>query len=410
MGKLNSIFVQRAQKPGLYGDGNGVYLQVSKGGCKSWIFRFMLNNKSRAMGMGSIELVSLSEARLKAFECRKLLLDGVDPIESKRSLRNAQSLLDAKTLSFEQCAKSYIDSHKPSWKNAKHADQWANTLRTYANPIIGHLAIQDVNTALVMKVLEPIWYSKTETASRVRNRMELILSWATVRGFRVGDNPARWRGHLDKLLPRRTSIQKVKHFSAIPIEELSVFMEKLRGLQTIVARGLEFQILTACRTNEAMGARWSEINLQEGLWTIPASRMKAEREHRIPISERGLEILQAIKRTSNSAFVFPGKNGGPLSSNAFLALIKKTLKYKLTAHGFRSTFSDWAAEKTGHSRETIEMALAHSVRDSTEAAYRRGDLLLKRRLLMTDWAKFCNSPTLESCKVIKILDAAKTID
>ena len=409
MGKLNTIFVQKAQKAGLHGDGDGMYLQISKDGHKSWIFRFTLNKRSRAMGLGSVDLVSLAEARIKATACRKLLLDGLDPIESKKASRQAQSLKDAKAISFEQCSIAYIDSHRPSWKNAKHADQWTNTIKTYANPIIGHLSIQDVDTALVMKVLEPIWYKKTETASRLRNRIELVLSWATVRGYRTGENPALWRGHLDKLLPKRSSLQHVKHFSALPMNEMGSFIEKLRALGGIVSLGLEFQILTACRTNEVMGARWSEFDIAGAIWTIPASRMKAKREHRVPLSTRTLEIIKSLKNSEESEFVFPGRYNGQLSNNAFLALIKKRLKLEVTAHGFRSTFSDWASEKTGHPREAVEMSLAHSIKDATEAAYRRGDLLLKRQSLMNDWAKFCATSPSGSGKVINISNNGKSI-
>jgi integrase len=404
MGKLNSVFVQKSKEAGLHGDGDGLYLQVSKHGHKSWIFRFMLNKKSRAMGLGSIDLVSLAEARIKATACRKLLLEGVDPIESKKSARQAQALLSAKAITFEQCAAKYIESHRPGWKNAKHADQWTNTIGTYANPTIGAISVQDVDTALVMKVLESIWSVKPETANRLRNRIELVLSWAAARGYRNGENPARWRGHLDKLLPKRSNVQQVKHFSALPINEMGSFMERLRKLQGNVALGLEFQILTVCRTNEVMGACWSEINFETALWTIPASRMKAKREHRVPLSIRCIEILESLKDSPGSDFVFSGRYGTHLSNNAFLALIKKRLKLDVTAHGFRSTFSDWASERTGHSREVVEMSLAHSIKNSTEAAYRRGDLLLKRRVLMNEWTKFCSSLSQEKSKVIEILE------
>lgn len=403
MGKLNSLSIQKTQTAGRHGDGNGLYLQVLPGGTKSWIFRFALNKRSREMGLGSTDLVSLAEARTKVHACRKLLLEGIDPIEEKKALRQAKSLSDAKTITFEECATAYIDSHRPGWKNIKHAEQWTNTVATYAKPFIGHLSIQDVDTSLVMKVLEPIWYKKAETASRLRNRIELIISWATVRGYRTGENPARWRGHLDKLLPKRSSVQPVKHFRALPMSEMGSFMEKLQARGGIVSLALEFQILTASRTNEVMGARWSEISLEDALWTIPTSRMKAKREHRVPLSTRALEILRSLANSDESEFIFPGRYNRQLSNNAFLALIKAQLKLDVTAHGFRSTFSDWASERTGHSREVVEMSLAHSIKDATEAAYRRGDLLLKRQALMSDWARFCASPSHGSAKVIGIL-------
>ncbi|MGE3975106.1 MAG: tyrosine-type recombinase/integrase [Bdellovibrionales bacterium] len=407
MGKLNSLSVQRIQEAGLYGDGNGLYLQVLPSSTKSWVFRFMLNKKSRSMGLGPTDLVSLAEARMKAIGCRKMLLDGIDPIEARRAEKQARALLDAKAMTFAQCASAYIDSHRAGWKNAKHEDQWTNTIETYANPIIGHLSIQDVDTGLIMKILEPIWRIKTETASRLRGRLELVLSWATVHQYRKGENPARWRGHLDNLLPKRSSVQQVQHFTALPINEMGSFMKRLRELEGVVPLGLEFQILTACRTNEVMGAKWSEVNFEESLWVIPASRMKARREHRVPLSKRALEILRSIKEYSESEFVFPGRHNSQLSSNAFLALLKKRLEVNVTAHGFRSTFRDWASEKTGHTREVIEMALAHSIKDATEAAYRRGDLLMKRQILMSDWAKFCATISLVSGRVTEILNRVK---
>lgn len=403
MGKLNSLSVQRICKPGRHGDGGGLYLQVLKSGTRSWIFRFMINNKSREMGLGSQGLVSLSDARIKATACRKMLLDGLDPIEEKKSFRQAKALLDAKAMTFAQCAEAYIDSHRAGWKNAKHADQWTNTISTYANPIVGHLSVQSVDTTLVMKVIEPIWFKKTETASRVRNRIELILSWATVRGYRTGENPARWRGHLDKLLPKRSNVQLVKHFSALSFNEMGSFMERLRVLDGVAPLGLEFQILTACRTSEVIGARWSEINIAEAQWIIPASRMKAKREHRVPLPSRALEILKTVRALGENEFVFPGwSEGKPLSNNAFLSLLKKRLNEKVTAHGFRSTFRDWVSEKTNHTQDVVEMSLAHSIKSATEAAYRRGDLFSKRRILMNDWENFCSTPSVKLGTVFEI--------
>lgn len=402
MGKLSSIYIQKTNESGRHGDGDGLYLQISDKGHKSWIFRFMINKRSREMGLGSLDLVTLAEARIKTAECRKLLLIGTDPIEAGRAARQAQAFSEAKMMTFDECAAAYIESHKPGWKNAKHADQWTNTLATYAKPTIGHLSIQDISTGLIMKVLEPIWYKKTETASRVRNRIELVISWATVRGYRTGENPARWRGHLDNLLPKRSSVQQVKHFSALPMNEVGAFIEKLHSFDGIVSLALEFQILTASRTNEVMGACWSEINIDEAQWKIPASRMKAKREHRVPLSARVLEILNSLTKSDKSGLIFPGRSNRQLSSNAFLALIKKRLNVKVTAHGFRSTFSDWASERTLHSREVVEMSLAHSIKDATEAAYRRGDLLLKRKSLLNDWARFCANSSQTAGKVIAI--------
>lgn len=386
MGKLNVLSVQRLNTPGLYCDQGGLYLQVSNSGTKSWIFRFSLNKRSRSMGLGSVDLVSLAEARMKALECRRLLLQGEDPIESRKSARQAQALLDAKTVSFDECARGYIDAHRSGWKNRKHAAQWTSTLETYASPVIGKLSIQSIDTALVMKVLDPIWREKTETASRLRNRIELVLAWATVRGYRTGDNPARWQGHLDHLLPRRSDVKRVKHFAALPFCEIGELTTKLRSLGGVAALALEFQILTAARPGEVFGALWSEISMTDRMWIIPLERMKAKRQHRIPLSPRAIEILGEMrKHRPDSDLVFPGRSRSrPLSNGAFLAILKNRLGLSITAHGFRSSFRDWAAERTTFSREVVEMALAHSIRDATEAAYRRGDLLMKRQVLMSE--------------------------
>jgi integrase len=391
--RLNSLSVQRLAKPGLHSDGNGLYMQISKSGARSWIFRFMIQKRARAMGLGSLELVSLADARMAALACRKQLLEGVDPIASRQSNKLRSVLETARTMTFKQCADSYIESHSPGWKNSKHADQWRNTIGTYAIPTIGALPVSAVDTGLVMKVIEPIWRDKTETASRLRNRIELVLGWATVRGYRNGDNPARWHGHLDHLLPRRSDVQKVKHFSALPYMELGNFMQKLRTLDGAAARGLEFCILTAARTSEVTGAKFSEFNLEEGLWTIPAERMKAGREHRVPLSPAAFDIVKKQLLVNCGEFLFTARpSGKPLSNNAFLSVIKKRLSYTITTHGFRSCFRDWCAEKTSHSREVVEMSLAHAIVDQTEAAYRRGDLLLKRQGLMNDWANYCGVP------------------
>ena len=342
------------------------------------------------MGLGPINLLSLAEARIKALECRKQLLEGLDPLEVRNSSRAEKALIAARAMTFEDCAAAYIASHRSGWKNAKHADQWVNTIATYANPFIGLLPINSIDTALVTKVLEPIWYVKTETASRLRNRIELILAWATVRGYRSGANPALWKGHLDQLLPKKSNVQKTKHFAALPFAEVADFISNLRVETGAAALGLEFQILTATRTGEVIGALWNEISLDEATWTIPAHRMKAKREHRVPLSPRALEILCEARNLSDGTYIFGGRTKNrPLSNNTFLALLKKRMKVDVTAHGFRSTFRDWASERTNYPREVVEMALAHTIKDATEAAYRRGDLLFKRQALMREWATYC---------------------
>ncbi len=333
----------------------------------------------------------MAEARDKATACRKLLLEGRDPLADKQAERGRARLEAAREHTFKECAEKLIASHEAGWRNDKHRQQWKNTLATYAYPVIGDLAVADVDTALVLKVIEPIWMTKAETAGRVRGRIESVLNWATAREFRQGDNPARWRGHLDHLLPARRKVARVVHHAALPFAEAGAFMDDLRQREGISARALEFAILTATRTTETLRAEWSEFDLAAGLWTIPPDRMKAAREHRIALSERAVEILKSMPR--EDAFVFPGGRAGkPLSNMALLMQLRRMGRDDLTAHGFRSTFKDWASETTAYPNELVEMALAHVVSDKTEAAYRRGDMFEKRRRLMEDWATFCAQP------------------
>ncbi len=378
---------------GYHPDGGGLYLQVSAAGAKSWIFRFTIHGRAREMGLGSTMTISLAAARIKAQECRILLQDRVDPIEARKTQRAEGRLAAARSQSFSDCAAAYIEVHRAGWRNAKHADQWTNTIKTYAAPFLGDRSVQSIDTALVMKVLEPIWESKTETASRVRGRIEAVLDWAAVRGLRRGENPARWRGHLDHLLPERAKVQRVIHHPALPYDQMGRFMLSLRAEEGVAARGLEFQILAAARTGEVIGARWDEFDDDKRLWTVPAVRMKAQREHRVPLSARAIAILAAQRAVSQSEFVFPGmRPPKPLSNMAFLQLLKRMKQADVTAHGFRSSFRDWAAEQTAYPSEAVEMALAHSISDKVEAAYRRGDLFEKRRELMEDWARHCDVP------------------
>lgn len=390
--KLTAMKVARLTKTGRYGDGHGLWLQVSKQGTKAWLFRFMRDGVPREMGLGALHTVTLNEARLRAREARQVLLDGRDPIEAKNERRNAQRLAQARAVTFRQCADEFLNSHAGAWKNAKHKGQWRATIDTYAHPLIGDLPVASIDTALIVKILRPIWQGKPETASRLRGRIERILDWATVQEFRHGDNPARWRGHLEALLPATAKVRAVEHHPALPFAELPGFMAALRERDSISARALEFTILTAARTGEAIGARWKEIDLQAKVWTIPAERMKAGRPHRVPLSRRAVAIFEALPR-DRSGFVFLGATGGkPLSNMAMLELLRGMNGDGLTVHGFRSTFSDWAREQTGYPRDVIEMALAHAIKDKSEAAYRRGDALEKRRRLMTDWARYCEEP------------------
>lgn len=400
IGKLSAVAVSKKKKPGLYGDGDGLSLQIAKGGSKSWIYRFMLNGKARSMGLGSANTYSLSEAREMAIECRKLSRAGIDPIEDKGKGRALAALEAAKAITFQHAAEKYIETHKIGWRSPKHAEQWSATLNTYAYPIIGSVSVQTIDVALVMRIIEPIWATKTETASRVRGRIENVLDWATAHGYRAGDNPARWRGHMDKMLPERAKVRKVQHYPALPYTDIGEFMSELKKHDGTASKALEFLILTVCRTNEVLKSVPHEFNLEDNLWTIPGERMKASRNHRIPLSAPAKAIVEEFKTAET--YIFPGgKSGKPLSNNALLALLKRMGRSDITVHGFRSTFRDWAAEQTNYAREVAEMALAHAIEDKTEAAYRRGDLFEKRQRLMDDWAKYCAKPK-ASGKVVPI--------
>jgi integrase len=392
--KLSARAVANANKPGLYGDGGGLYLQVSNNGSKSWLFRFKVAGRSRYMGLGSLNTVSLAKARELAGECRRLRLQGVDPIEHRNGARAAARLEAAKGMSFDQCRDAFVAAHKVGWRNAKHRSQWVNTLSTYASPILGKLPVHSIDVALVTKVLEPIWITKPETASRLRGRIERILDWAKARGFRTGENPARWRGHLDHLLPARSKVRKVRHHPALPFGEIPAFMADLRERNGVAARALEFTVLTAGRTGEVLCAKWDEIDLGLRMWTIPADRMKSYREHRVPLCDEASSVLEQTKAVRSSEFVFPGhRHGKPLSNMALLMTLRRMGCSDLTTHGFRATFKTWASERTTFPREVVEAALAHVIGEKTEAAYQRGDFSHKRRKLMEAWGRYCASPT-----------------
>jgi integrase len=407
MHKLSQIQIGRAVKRQCtLNDGGGLYFVSRPPNGASWMFRFSRHGKDRWMGIGQYPTVALGDARARATDARRLLIDDVDPIENRRQQRTQTKLELARRITFAQCAAQYITSHKTAWRNSKHRAQWDATLKTYAYPLIGSLPIAAVDTSLVMKVLQPIWNAKPETASRLRGRIEAILNWATASEFRTGPNPARWRGHLDNLLPARSKIAKVEHHAALPFAELLAFVAKLRTQEGMAARALEFLILTAARTGEVIGARWSEINLRDKLWRIHAERMKAGKEHRVPLSPRAVEILEAIRPGPHEpdGFVFPGnKAKKPLSNMAFLMLLRRMERADMTAHGLRSSFRDWCAERTNFPSEVAEMALAHAVGSKVEAAYRRGDLFEKRQQLMAYWADYCASPaTVTSANVVPI--------
>ena len=398
--RLTALKVEKAKKAGMYPDGGGLYLRVTPEGARNWVLRYMLNRKARWMGLGPVALYGLAEARARALDARRKRHEGIDPIEARHAERARQRLDAAKAITFKQCAESYVAAHRAGWRNDKHAAQWSSTLSTYANPVIGGLPVQSVDTGLVLRVLEPIWSAKPETANRLRGRIESILDFAKAREHREGENPARWRGHLDKLLPARSRVRVIEHHAALPYAELPGFLPNLRQQEGIAARAIEFLILTAARTGEVIGARWAEIDLLDKTWTVPAARMKAHREHRVPLSPRVLAILRELQTDRSSqdddAFIFPGRRPGtPLSNMAFLMLLRRMGRADLTAHGFRATFKTWASERTSFQSEVAEASLAHIIGDKVEQAYRRGDLFEKRRRLLQQWAAYCTAATNE---------------
>lgn len=403
--RLTAMAVAKMKRPGYHPDGAGLYLQVSPTGTKSWVLRYRLGDKQREMGLGSAAVFTLAEARARAQAERKLLADKIDPIETRRARVMTARLESAKSITFEDAAEQYIATHEASWRNAKHVAQWRNTLRTHAMPKLGTLPVQAIDTGLVLAVLEPIWSTTTETATRLRGRIEKILDWAKVRGYRTGDNPAVWGGHLQNLLAAPKKIAKVKHQPALPYTELGRFMKALRAAPGDGARALELAILCGSRSGEVVGATWSEFDLDTQIWAIPGGRMKAGREHRVPLSGAAVALLAALPRSADSDLLFPARTGAPLSDMTLTAAVRRLhdadlkaggagffdpkQEKRVTVHGFRSTFRDWIGEQTSYPRNVAEMALAHAIGDKVEEAYARGELLEKRTALMNDWARFC---------------------
>lgn len=390
--ELSALEVGRLKAPGHHAVGGvvGLYLYVAESGARSWVLRVMVGDRRRHMGLGSFPTVTLAQARDNARNARQAIDGGADPIASRSAARSQLRAQQATQKTFEQASLAYINSHSDAWRNAKHRAQWSSTLETYAYPVMGKLLVQDVHQEHVLKVLEPIWMSKNETAVRLRGRIESVLDWATVRKLRTGENPARWKGHLDHLLPAPTKIKKVAHHRALPLDAVSDFMARLRSAEGMAARALEFTILTAARSGEVRGAQWSEIDLKDRVWTVPGSRMKAGVEHRVPLSDRAVTLLEALPRLEKIDLLFPGVRGGPLSDMSLTAVLRR-MEVDAVPHGFRSTFRDWAGERTSYPREVAEQALAHVLQNKTEAAYRRGDALEKRRAMMEDWSRFCDA-------------------
>lgn len=387
--KLNALFVKRVTTPGDYGDGNGLYLQVSGSCSKSWLYRYKIAGKSRYMGLGSLHDVPLTQARKDITQWRNIRREGHDPIEYRKAQKLQNRLAQAKSRTFGDCATDYIENHSDTWKGPKQAAQWTSSLAEYAKPI-NELAASDIDTALVLACIEPIWKTKTETATRVRNRIESILDYATVKRYRSGENPARWKGHLDKILPAKNKVRAVEHHPALPYTELPAFMGLLRERTGVAAMALELTILTGTRTSEVIGALWCEI--EGDTWTIPKERMKAKKEHRVPLSERARAILAEMEPMRTSGFIFPGAKAGKGLSNMAMTNVLRRMNYgHVTVHGMRSAFRDWTAERTNTPNIVAEMALAHTISSDAEKAYRRGDLLAKRAKLMESWAQYCES-------------------
>ncbi len=401
---LAALEVSRLTEPGLHAVGTvaGLHLNVSAPGAASWILRTTIGKKRSDIGLGSYPEVTLAAAWKRAREEKEAIKAGKNPIAERQSKKAAI------VWTFKACALAYIETNRPSWKNVKHAQQWENTLATYVYPVFGHKHVKDVNTEDVKKAIGQLWSTKNETMVRVRNRIELVLSWAAAQDYRPkGFNPAQWRGHLDQVLPKPSKVNKRESFEAMPIDGMYAFMQRLRNMDGTGARCLEFTILTACRSGESRGALWSEIDMDAGTWSIPASRMKAGRAHRIPLSDRALELLDLLPRLVNDDgdeidLVFPGMRGDKPLSDMSLTACMRRLDLTAVPHGFRSTFTDWTAERTSYPADVREMALAHAIGNETEAAYRRGDLFDKRRNLMNDWAQFLSTSPAKGANVVPL--------
>jgi integrase len=391
-GKLAAVSLKHL-KDGSHADGGNLYLVV-RGNSKSWVFRFIApGGKRRRMGLGPLHAVSLSEARKRAAELREQLhhpTSAVDPLDARQEAKLAQRIGKQRSKTFQACATAYIEAHQNAWKNSKHAQQWTNTLAQYAYPVFGDIPASEIDEALILNALTPIWNVKTETAKRLRGRIESVLDWATFNKFREGENPARWKGHLEHSLAKPNKVSKVQHHAAMPFQEMPSFMKELNARSGMGAKALELLILTGCRSGEIRGASWSEIDLKNKIWTIPASRMKMAQEHRIPLSETAMELLSALPRLEDTDLVFPSaKQNAPLSDMTLTAVLRRCGGEDFTVHGFRSCFRDWLAETTNYPNEACELALAHKISNKVEAAYRRGDMLDKRFQMMNDWANYC---------------------
>jgi integrase len=394
--------IAKLNEPGRYFDKDNLYLQVRSKTNKSWLLRYTLDGHERWCGLGPLRTFDLNDARDRARKYRQMLCDGIDPIEYKKERRAARKEEEGKLKLFEEATEGYFEQHKGKWKNVKHRKQFERSMAKYVLPKIGRLSVAAIDTGQVLRCIEPIWQSIPITAGRIRNQIEHVLDWAKVRGYRKGDNPARWQGHLENLLPSPRELNGVTHYAALPFDELPAFMEKLGEQQNIAARALELLILTATRAGEVCGAKWVEINLRDRTWTVPASRMKAKKEHKVPLSDQAVEILRHLPKEEGNPHIFIGAVKGGKLNDLVLRRLLKSMGVKVTVHGFRSSFRDWAAERTNYPNHVAEQALAHTIGDAVERAYRRGNLFDKRIRLMADWARFCSTPVADTGNVVAI--------
>jgi integrase len=392
--ELSALEVGRLTKPGNHAVGgvSGLYLYVNEAQGRSWVLRIMIAGQRKHLGLGGYPSVTLAQAREKARTAREQIVSGVDPIHERKAAASALRAQQATRRTFSEVATAYIAFQEPAWKNAKHRGQWTSTLETYAFPVIGQLSVDAITEHHVIAVLEPIWTTKSETASRLRGRIESILDWARVRGHREGENPARWKGHLDKVFPAQSQVHQVRHFQAMSVADTPKFLARLAMQDGTGALALRFLILTAARSGEVRGAEWAEVDFEQAIWTIPASRMKAKRQHRVPLSGPALESLKEARARAfpGTSLIFSNSRGGSLSDMSLTAVMRR-MNVDAVPHGFRSTFRDWVGEHTQYPSDLAEMALAHVLPNKTEAAYRRGDALEKRRGMMDAWANHCLS-------------------